>query len=160
MNLFFLQQLELEDPTALCVYRLHFPHPVGRIRHYTGSTTVERLRIRLLEHALGYGGRTTARLCAKNDYFFVDTVRIVPDRAAEQAIKKQEPMHSHCSICKNEDAFKPYAIHHTPWLWEEVQAFHRELAKLTLAKDESFLGDCVGREDRQCGTTSPLPSYK
>ena len=43
------------------VYLLHFSRPFGHARHYTGSTTDDRLETRIREHQSGQGANLTAK---------------------------------------------------------------------------------------------------
>jgi hypothetical protein len=86
------------DDTPL-VYLLHFDAPLGRFKHYVGSTRAYLLPHRMRQHQSGNGARITSRLVQEGIGFTLARIWRGADRVAERKIKRAGHYTALCPIC-------------------------------------------------------------
>lgn len=85
--------------SPLVAYLLHFAEPVGRSRHYLGSTMEHLLIKRLETHAKGRGARLTARAFASGTAVHLVDVWGLLSRADEHRLKRIGHYNRRCPVC-------------------------------------------------------------
>lgn len=86
--------------SPLVLYLLHFDAPVGRFRHYMGSTFEHLLPSRLKAHSEARGARLTARAARAGIGFTCVDVRFILSRQDEHARKRKGHLKRDCPICQ------------------------------------------------------------
>lgn len=105
----------------LVCYLLHFDRPVGRCRHYLGSTFTDRLETRLRHHAEGRGSRLTQRAVAEGTGFTVANVWPIWSRRDEARRKRSGHLDRSCPLCAGRNdldgllTFQADPIRHADW---------------------------------------------
>lgn len=84
----------------LVLYLLHFSRPVGRARHYLGSTTGDRLTERLREHQRGVGSSLTRRAIELGVTMYLAATIPVASREQEKQFKRRGHLNRVCLICR------------------------------------------------------------
>lgn len=92
----------------LVVYLLHFEAPVGRSRHYVGSTEAHSLRTRLKRHRAGTGAALTAEAVHRGIGIRLAYIWPAKDRSDEKAIKARYRMNNICPYCRAEQKGQPF----------------------------------------------------
>lgn len=88
--------------SPLVVYQLHFERPVGRCRHYVGSTMEHLLHRRLQAHANARGALLTQRAARMHVRMVCVDVTGILSRADEHRIKAAGHYERRCGICRGE----------------------------------------------------------
>jgi predicted GIY-YIG superfamily endonuclease len=91
------------------VYTLHFSEFVGHALHYTGITTKQGLRARMLRHARGYGANLTARAVKQGAKLSLVSLIDAEGYGDEQRIKRASHARARCSICVPDTPFRKFA---------------------------------------------------
>lgn len=86
--------------SPLVAYLLHFRTPVGRCRHYLGSTMEHLLEQRLRSHAKGRGARLTARAFRSGTEVHLVDVSGLLSRQQEHDIKAKGHYERRCPVCQ------------------------------------------------------------
>lgn len=89
----------------LVCYLLHFDPPVGRARHYLGSTFETHLGRRLRSHATGKGARLTAAAVNAGSTIALASVWNISTRENEMLAKRAGHLKRRCPICDGTLAF-------------------------------------------------------
>lgn len=92
----------------LVVYLLHFEEPVGRSKHYVGSTLAHALRTRLRRHRAGTGAALTAEAVRRGIGIRLAYVWPASSRDDEKAVKARYRMNNVCPYCRAAAAGHPF----------------------------------------------------
>lgn len=88
----------------IVVYLLHFTQPVGRARHYLGSTTLREFNTRMKRHQAGTGAALTSRAVELDIGWWIARTWIVETRADERRAKKRGHFATLCPFCNGEQS--------------------------------------------------------
>lgn len=91
--------MKIERYRPLVVYMLHFSKPVGRARHYVGSTFEHLLIRRLHAHAGGRGASLTRAAATAGARLTLVMVQPIFSRSDEYRIKRNGHFKDHCPLC-------------------------------------------------------------
>lgn len=89
-------------------YVIHFDPPVGRARHYTGSTPSWRLGKRLQEHGHGYGALLLRRALRQGSRLWLVYLEEATTRDPERRIKRAQSAARLCHLCRPSRDAPPY----------------------------------------------------
>lgn len=108
------------DQTVL--YLLCFDTPIGRAKHYIGSTTLKCLPSRMARHLQGTGSHLTKAMAQLGSGFTLARIIPIKHRSEERRIKNIGHYHTRCPICSpnpQTQALYNGAVHYAP-----VPPFH------------------------------------
>lgn len=95
--------------TPYVVYMLHFERPIGKARHYVGSTESPALRARIKRHKSGGGAALTSEAVRLKIPMRIAHIWTAQSRAREQEIKAAGKFSRHCVYCRAERRGEPFA---------------------------------------------------
>lgn len=93
--------------TPYVCYLLHFDPPIGRVRHYLGSTLTHTLRTRLRRHRAGTASALTAEAVKRGVTIRLAYIWPAETRAVEKELKLKGRFANVCPYCRAEHAGHP-----------------------------------------------------